>query len=205
MKKRVLITGFPPFGKSTVNSSIMACNNLNNLAILDLDIIAAEIPLHYKEIKSSIEKAVEEIEPSIVIATGQSNRSRISIERVAINIADVNKVVYNCGSKPADERLIEDGSAAFFSTLPIKKIRTNLEVQGIPCEISNTAGTFGCNQIFYYLMHYLKHNEKSIPAGFIHVPSLPKQVIGKLVPSMSIDLITKSLKIAIETTIIESR
>ena len=205
MKKRILMTGFPPFGKSTMNPSIISCNNLSNLAILDHDIIAVEIPLHYKKIKTSIEKAIEEFEPSIVISTGQSNRSRISIERIAINIADVKEVGYNCGSKPADERLIEDGSAAFFSTLPIKKIRTNLEIQGIPCEISNSAGTFGCNQVFYYVMHYLENKEISIPAGFIHVPSLPEQVIGRLVPSMSIDLITKSLKVAIETTIIESR
>ena len=195
------MTGFEPFGGSEINPSILACKDFNNKIIMDYRIKTYEIPLRFSEIKNKIETIVEENKPSIVICTGQSPRATISIERVAINIADIKKSAYNCGAVPKDEILEQRAPAGYFSTLPIKEIQKNLEENLIPIEISNSAGTYGCNQIFYHLMHFINMNEYNIPAGFIHVPSLPEQVVGKIIPSMSLDLIKKALTIILNTVI----
>ncbi len=200
MSKKIILTGFEPFGGSNVNPSILACKALEK-TIEGYEIKTIEIPLRYKEIKQIIESILIEEKPEILICTGQSPRAVISLERIAINIASLEKSAYNCGKKPLDEILEINGRNGFFATLPIRKIKNCLEENKIPCEISNSAGTFGCNQIFYHAMHFINHKEINIPAGFIHVPSLPEQVIGKNLPSMTLELIIQALEIAITTTI----
>lgn len=201
MSKKIILTGFEPFGGSDINPSIMACQVFNNKIIDGYKIKAIEIPLRYNEIKPIIERILTKEKPEIVICTGQSPRSVISLERIAINIASLEKSVYSCGEKPMDEILEVNGKEGYFSTLPIRNIKECLEENKIPCEISNSAGTFGCNQIFYHLMQFINNYEINIPAGFIHVPSLPEQVIGKNSPSMTLELIIHALEIAMTTTI----
>ena len=200
MSKKIILTGFEPFGGSNVNPSTLACQALEK-TIEGYEIKTIEIPLRYKEIKQTIESILIGEKPEILICTGQSPRAVISLERIALNIASLEKSAYNCGTKPLDEILEINGRDGFFTTLPIRKIKNCLEKNNIPCEISSSAGTFGCNQIFYHSMHFINHNEINIPAGFIHVPSLPEQVIGKNLPSMALEFIIQALKIAITTTI----
>jgi len=202
MNKIVLLTGFSPFGGSNINPSYEACKMLDEKSINGYKIVAAEIKLEYMTIKPSIEKLLDQYQPMVAICTGQSGRAKISIERVAINIAD-STMAYNCGYKPQDEPLEPDGPVGYFSTLPIKKILQNLKKNKIPVEISNSAGTFGCNQLFYHLMHHINQKGYNTLAGFIHVPSAPEQVVEKNLPSMCIELSAKASRIAIETTINE--
>ncbi len=201
MSKKIILTGFEPFGGSNVNPSTLACQVLDKKTIEGYEVKAIEIPLRYKEIKQTIESILIKEKPEILICTGQSTRSVISLERIAINIASLEKSAYGCGTKPKDEILETNGREGYFSTLPIRKIKDYLEENMIPCEISNSAGTFGCNQIFYHLMHFINNNEINIPAGFIHVPSLPEQVIGKNIPSMTLELIIQALKMSLITII----
>lgn len=90
---------------------------------------------------------IEKHKPAAVICTGQSGGAYVALERVAINVADARRVAYNCGAKPQDERLSEDGPAAYFTGLPVRRLLGRLREEKIPAEISNSAGTFGCNQI----------------------------------------------------------
>jgi len=200
--KTIFLTGFEAFGNSSINPSILACESFDGEVIDNYLIRSFEIPLIYNSIKNSIISILDK-KPSAIICTGQSQRSVISLERVAVNIADVSRTAYNCESKPTDEILENEGPAGYFTTLPIRKFKEILEKKKIPCEISNSAGTFGCNQIFYYLMHYLENNNLKIPAGFIHVPSLPEQVVGKNIPSMSLETIKTGLRIILQTLIEE--
>ena len=200
MSKTIILTGFAPFGNSDVNPSTLACQAFNDENIGGYSIQAYEIPLVFNEIKGKIVSLLEK-KPNAIICTGQSPRAMISFERVAINIADVSRTAYNCETKPTDEILEDKGPAGYFTSLPIRKLKENLEKNNIPCEISNSAGAFGCNQIFYHLMHYLAEKKVSIPAGFIHVPSLPEQVIGKNIPSMSLETIKAGLRIILQTLI----
>jgi len=97
-----------------------------------------------------------------------------------------------------DQPLREGGPAAYFTTLPFREILAALKEAKIPAALSNSAGTVGCNQIFYHLMDYLAREEIDIPAGFVHVPRLPEQALGKRMPSMSLDLSARALEIVVE-------
>ena len=196
--KTILLTGFEHFGGSHVNSSIEACKLLDGKEYNGYQVKVVEIPLRFNEIRPSIIKAVEETKPSAIICTGQAgSATTINLERVAINIADA-RISYNCGKKPTDEPIATDAPVAYFSTLPLRKMQESLEEAKIPVKISNSAGTFGCNHIFYEIRHHLESKGSDTPAGFIHVPSLPEQVMEKKGPSMSLQLIAKGLETAIK-------
>jgi pyroglutamyl-peptidase len=196
--KKILLTGFEPFGGSTVNPSISACRRLEGKRVDGFEIVVEEIPLRFHEIRSAIEEHIARLDPAAVICTGQSSRALISLERVAINVANA-RIPYNCGTHPVDELLNGEGPAAYFSTLPLREILEAVKEAGVPVGISNSAGTFGCNQIFYHLMDYRSRLGLEIPAGFIHVPCLPEQAINKAKPSMSLDLMVEALKVAAST------
>ncbi len=195
--KTILLTGFEPFGGSHINPSIEACRALDRREYNGYRIKVVEIPLRFDEVRPSLVKAIKDTKPSAIICTGQSGSSTIRLERVAINVADA-RIAYNCGMKPMDEPIIDDGPVAYFSSLPLRKMLGAIEEDKVPVKISNSAGTFGCNHIFYDLMHYIKENDLGIPGGFIHVPSLPEQAMKKQGPSMSLDLIVKALEMAVK-------
>jgi pyroglutamyl-peptidase len=198
---KLLLTGFEPFGGYTVNPSDLIAQELNGKSIGNIEIIGKTIPLRYKEICPLIRQHIKEIQPSIIINLGQAPRPSIAFERVAINIVDASKTAYNCETKPKNQYIVEGGDVAYFSSLPIIKLVKNLLDHGIPSYISNTAGTFGCNQIMYCTMNYIQTHLKSnsILAGFIHLPLLPEQTINSPnSAAMSLELISKAIKLTIE-------
>jgi pyroglutamyl-peptidase len=198
LDRTILLTGFEPFGGSDVNPSITACRRLEGKTYNGFRVVVEEIPLRFHEIKGNIERYIEKHGPVAVVCTGQSGGPSIALERVAINIASA-KNPYNCGHKPVDEALNDEGPAAYFSRLPLRDLEEALKGAKIPVVVSNSAGTYGCNQIFYYLMDYLATEGIDIPAGFIHVPSLPEQVVDKRQPSMTVELIAEALEVVLET------
>jgi pyroglutamyl-peptidase len=198
---KLLLTGFEPFGGYQINPSDAISQQLDKKTINNVKIIGKTIPLRYKEIRHIITKLIEETNPEIIINMGQAPRSSIAFERVAVNLADVSKGAYNCGSIPDEEPLIEGGPVAYFSTLPLKKLVKYLTARNIPCYISNSAGTFGCNQIMYHTLNYLDINSlnNSIIAGFIHLPLLPEQTLNTpQSSSMSLNLMKKAIELVIE-------
>ena len=203
-RKLVVLTGFEPFADFKVNPSWEAAKTFD-----DKEIDSFKIPLKYKAIKPTITQIIESQKPAVIINMGQSYRPLISLEKVAINLADLTEssILYNCGTRPKDQTLEPNAPTAYFTTLPIRKILNKLRENSIPAEISTTAGTFGCNQIFYHTMHKIHKDRLDIKAGFIHVPSLPTQAAqlqktkNRTIPSMSLDTITKAVEISVKTTL----
>ena len=198
---KLLLTGFEAFGGYKINPSEEIAKNLDGKEISDIEIISRTIPLRYTEICSTIVHHIEEINPTIVINMGQAPRPSIAFERVGINIADCKKSAYNCGSKPVEATIIEGGDTGYFSTLPIQKLTKYLQDRNIPCYISNTAGTFGCNQIMYCTLHFISTTPRYnlIKAGFIHLPLLPEQAINSpQSSSMSLENMTKGIELVIK-------
>ncbi len=199
---KVLITGFDPFGGETVNPALEAVKQLDGIEIAGAKVITREIPTVRGKSIAVLKKAIEEIQPEIVIAVGQAGgRMEITPERIAINIDDF-RIPDNEGNQVIDEAVAPEGPVAYWSTLPIKKIVADLRQEGIPSSVSNTAGTFVCNHIFYGLMHHLQQEGNIRRGGFIHIPYLPQQA-AKLSgqPSMALDIIVRGLQKAIEATI----
>ncbi len=197
--KVVLLTGFEPFGGERVNPSILACRRLEGRRF-GCEVVVEEVPLRFEEIRGIIEGHIDRWRPSAVVCTGQGGGSWLNLERIAINVADVTGAKYNCGAKPRDATLVGGGPAAYFTGLPIRSLLAKLREAGVPAEISNSAGTFGCNQVFYHLMDHVERRGLGIPAGFIHVPKLPEQVADKREPHMSLDLIVRGLEIVVGKT-----
>lgn len=196
--KKVLITGFDPFGGEKINPALEAVKKLKDIEFSNIELRVKEIPtVFYKSIKI-LEDTVREFEPDVVICIGQAGgRSEITVERVAINVIDA-RIPDNEDNKLVDTPIIEDGAAAYFSTIPIKDIVLNIKKAGIPASVSNTAGTFVCNQLLYGLMHVISTKYNNITGGFIHIPYLPEQAANyNNQPSMSLLDMVKALEIAV--------
>jgi len=197
---KILVTGFEPFGKETINPALEAVKKLDN-KINGAKVVKTKIPTVFGKAIEKLEKEIEKEKPDIVICVGQAGgRSKITVERVAINIDDAT-IKDNEGNKPVDNKIFKDGGNAYFSRLPIKTIVKEMTKNKIPASISNTAGTFVCNHLMYGLLYLIDKKYPNMWGGFIHVPFIPEQTLNKEAPSMSLDDIIKGLTLVIETTV----
>jgi pyroglutamyl-peptidase len=199
--KKVLLTGFDPFGGEKVNPALEAVNQFQNKTLEGVQVAVLEIPTVFRKSLEILRRGIEETNPDVVICVGQAGgRSEISLERVAINVDDA-RIPDNEGNQPIDTPIVEGGPAAYWSTLPIKAIVQNIRKAGIPAAVSNTAGTFVCNHLFYGLAHLIATEFPYVRGGFIHIPYLPEQAVNRPgQPSMSLDTIVKGLEIAVLTS-----
>ena len=197
--KKILMTGFEPFGGESINPALEAVKLLDGVVLNNGIIVAHQVPVTRFKATEVVIEAIKYHQPDYVITVGQaSGRAAITPERIAINMDDF-RIADNDGNQPIDQPIIMNGPNAYFSTLPIKAITQALQQQGIPCQVSNTAGTFVCNHLFYGVQHYLRYTQ--IGHGFIHIPLLPQQATFGDQPSMSLDLIVAGLKIAAQAVI----
>ncbi len=198
---KILITGFSPFGDHTTNASMEVVCALP-CSVAGADIIKMTVPTVFGKSIECLHNAIREHQPDIVICIGQAeSRYGITPERVAINVMDAG-IPDNDGKTPRDEPIVADGPAAYFSKLPVKDMISAMQKKGIPSSISNTAGTYVCNQLMYGLLHIIHTEYPRLSGGFIHVPLTSSQAaVKKNVPSMSLSDITKGLVAAIETVI----
>ena len=202
---KILVTGFDPFGGEKINPALETIKRLPD-TILGAQIIKLEIPTVVGKSLAKIKEAVEKENPDVVLSIGQAGgRSEITVERIGINIDDC-RIPDNEGNQPIDEPVIKGGPAAYFVTVPIKAIVENIKAHNIPASISNTAGTFICNHVCYGVAHLAAARTaagKPMKSGFIHIPFLPEQVIGKpaLTPSMSLETIVSGITHALEAIV----
>lgn len=185
----VLLTGFEPFDNDLVNPSWEAARELDGVQVSEgVQIVARCLPCAFATAGEYLAQLISELKPAMVIATGLApGRSEISIERVAININDA-RIPDNLGQQPIDTAVVVDGPAAYFSSLPIKAIVKALRDAGFAAAVSQTAGTFVCNQVFYLLQHRLAG--AGVRSGFIHVPSSPPAGQPSLVDGLRLGVST---------------
>jgi pyroglutamyl-peptidase len=196
---KLLLTGFEPFRGSTVNPSEQVVHALASQNLDGVHMDTAILPVERDDGPAELIRAVQQFQPEAVLCLGESTRSVISVERVAINLLDY-RIADNAGNEVVDEPIALDGPAAYFMTLPVRAIVEAIRAAGVPAELSLSAGSFLCNQIAYVLLHYLASNKMNIPAGFIHVPSLPEQAArsSSPMPSMSLEILVKAVTVAIQ-------
>ena len=200
--RNVLVTGFGPFGGEPINPALEAIKLLEGRIVGGCRVVTRELPVTRFEAIDAIVKHIWDTDPALVLAVGQAGgRLEITPERVAINVDDY-RIPDNGGFQPIDEPIVAGGPAAYWSTLPIKAMVVAMRGAGIPASVSNSAGTFVCNHLFYGLMHQLAKAGGKIRGGFVHIPYLPEQAarIGSQ-PSMAVETIVKGLEVAVETAI----
>ncbi|NNG25343.1 pyroglutamyl-peptidase I [Telluria aromaticivorans] len=199
--KTVLLTGFEPFNGAAINPAWEAVRALDGWSGEGFRVEVRQLPCVFIDANRALAAMVDELEPHIVIAVGQAGgRPEISVERVAINVDDAS-IVDNAGRQPVDQAIDAGGPAAYFTTLPIKAMVAAMRAAGLRAAVSQTAGTFVCNHVFYGLMHHTAGH--AVKAGFIHVPFLPEQAEGRMdnPPSMALEDIIAGIRIAVETAL----
>ncbi|MBP3961979.1 pyroglutamyl-peptidase I [Paenibacillus lignilyticus] len=204
---KVLLTGFDPFGGETINPAWEVVSRVHRRKTFpELQVEARQIPTVFTTSIEVLRQAILEVQPDVVICVGQAGgRSDIALERVAINLNDA-RIPDNEGNQPIDEPISEQGPAAYWTSLPIKSITARLRKGGIPASLSQTAGTFVCNHLFYGLQHMIATEFPGIRGGFIHIPYLPIQTAQKpQIPSMSLETMVEAIEIAVIASVQHDR
>jgi len=195
----VLLTGFEPFGGDVRNPSAEIVAALQGRVIGGRRVVGVVLPCVFEASTAMLRRLLREHRPELVIATGLAGgRGELAVERVAINVQDA-RIPDNAGVQPVDRPVVAGGPAAYWSTLPVKAIVARLRRDGLPAGVSQTAGTFVCNHVFYFLMHALRR-QRGVRGGFIHVPWLPEQA-GAGGPAMTLPAMTGALAAVIETAL----
>ena len=196
---RALVTGFEPFGGDRINPALEAAERLP-ARIGDLALTTRILPTAFGRALDLLAHAMSAAEPDIVLGLGLAGgRAALSLERVAINIEDA-RIPDNEGRQPIDRPIVEDGPAAYFATLPIKAAAAALRRAGLPAMVSNTAGTFVCNHVYYGMLHLAATRRPAARCGFLHLPYLPEQAaLYDGAPSMALSDIVRGIELVLIT------
>ena len=196
---KILLTGFAPFAGEAINPSWQAVRALEGEVVEGHRVVTVELPTEFEGSLRTLRDRLREVQPHVAIAVGLAGgREGISLERVAINVIDA-RIPDNAGAQPVDVPIVGSGPAAYFSTLPIKAALAALQGADIDAHISQTAGTYVCNHVFYALMHAARRSQ--MRAGFVHVPFLPEQAERHQAPGMPLERIIEGLRILMRTAL----
>ncbi|WP_440063544.1 pyroglutamyl-peptidase I [Streptosporangium sp. OZ121] len=191
--KGVLLTGFEPLD-GVGNPSWEAIRLVPGVR-------TALLPCAFGGALEHLRAAVAEHDPAVVVCVGQAGgRPDVTVERVAVNLDDA--CIPDCaGRRPIDEPVVRGGPAAYFSTLPVKACVAAARAVGVPASVSQSAGTFLCNHLFYGLMHMIATERPAIRGGFVHVPFSPEQVLDDARPSMPVTVVAQALTAIVTTAV----
>ena len=190
--KRLLITGFEPFGGEEINPSWEAVSRLPD-KIGGYTLTKLRIPVEFGKAAEAVLEKANVISPDAILCIGQAGgRAAITPELVGINLRNGN-IPDNNGNKPQDEEIIAGGDKAYFSTLPVRKMAEAVNAAGIPSQVSYSAGAYVCNDVLYTLLAHFEGTKTRV--AFIHIPYSKEQ---KKEPSMDTEDIIRGLTIAIE-------
>jgi pyroglutamyl-peptidase len=195
-----LVTGFDPFGGEALNPSQRIVEALDGEVAAGHRVVGAILPTEFAAAPRELDALLRRHRPALVLALGQAGgREGISLERIAVNLIDA-RIQDNAGAQPVDVRIVENAANAYFSTLPVKAMLERLRAAGISASLSQTAGTFVCNQVFFALMHALRRRRAR--GGFVHVPYLPEQAARHAgAPGMALETMIRGVRLALETAL----
>jgi pyroglutamyl-peptidase len=192
----ILLTGFEPFDGLGANPSEEVAKALDGRAVGDAIVRSAVLPVDHAAAGPRVERLIHELDPRAIVHLGlAAGRARLALERVAVNVMDFD-TPDNTGYCARGEACVAGGPPAYFATLPLAAIRDALVADGVPAYVSNTAGTYLCNQTMYGTLHHLAGRGHPARAGFIHLPLLPAMVAasGLEQPSMDAALMVRALE-----------
>lgn len=198
-----LLTGFEPFGSSDINPSEQVARALDGWVVGDYTVSSAILPVDAERGPRCLLQAIRERKPAAVLCLGEAgSQAVVAVERLAVNLLDF-RISDNSGNQITDQSVAADGPAAYFSTLPVRAMVEAIRAAGIPAELSMSAGTFLCNQVMYTLLDFAARENRSLPGGFIHLPSLPQQAAkaARPGPSMALETSVAAVRAALSAAV----
>lgn len=192
----ILLTGFEPFGGEPVNPSWEVAQALAGEMMGSLRVESVQLPCVFAQAPQALQTALAQYSPRAVLCLGQAEgRSEVTPELVAINMIQA-RIPDNAGAQPQEEPVFSNGPTAYFSGLPLSRMVSELHHCNIPASISNSAGTFVCNQVFYWLQHTWGRSDRL--SGFVHLPCLPEQATRMAMtpacPSMPLEVQVRAVR-----------
>ena len=196
---RALVTGFEAFGGDSVNATQSALKRLPPF-IKQLEIETLLLPVSFARAPAVLAAGIEQFAPEVVLCTGEAgDRHGFCLERVATNLCDA-RIPDNDGARPTGCKSIEDGPAAYFSTLPVNNMLAALRGAGLPSEISNSAGGYVCNHVFYALMHMAAAGGHRWRGGFLHVPHA-FDAVARPRAKLQLDDVVRAIVVALDAAV----
>jgi pyroglutamyl-peptidase len=204
VSKHVLLTGFEPFGEYKVNPSELLMRSLEGRTIAGCLVAVRVLPSETRALRDRLEAAINETHADVLIGTGlAARRVGLSIERAALNVLDF-EIPDAVGVMRKNDAIARGGPDARLSNLPLEMIVDGWKAGGVPGYISNSAGTYLCNQWLYEAVALTANAVPPAAVGFVHLPCLPTQAIdlgAERTPSMSLELMRKGIESLLETVI----
>ncbi|MEJ8306270.1 pyroglutamyl-peptidase I [Saccharibacillus sacchari] len=199
---KILISGFEPFGDSPINPTQELLERIEQENFEGIDVHTLLLPVRYDDCADRLLEEAERLQPDVVIACGlAAGRTAITPERIAINIKDTESYADNGGRSPHDEPIRENGPDGLFATLPIRRMVEELRAADIPASVSNTAGTYICNNTMYVLLDSLQQKHSKTLAGFVHFPASTRlSALKPTLPSLPQETLLEGLRILIHVT-----
>lgn len=205
--KSILLTGFEPFGTTPINPAEQAAQALDGQDIAGASVTSLIIPSTFFVCIDAVKAAIVERKPDAVVMMGEyGGRATITVERLAQNLNDDARygLPDNEGKLLQDVVTAPDGPVGYWSTLPIRAMVRDMRKAGIPADISDAAGTFCCNHLMYGILHYAATEAPDLRVGWVHLPHLPEVAAMEHnlgAPSMSLETVTKGLRVALEAIV----
>ena len=170
--RKLLITGFEPFGGEIINPSWEAVARLpDEIGIWSLTKL--RVPVEFGVAADLVMQVAARGMPDAILCVGQAGgRDAVTPELVGINLRH-SSVPDNGGYQPTDEPVVAGGADAYFSTLPVRKMAEATAAAGVPSCVSYSAGSYVCNDLLYTLLH--RYRESGTKVGFVHIPYATEQ------------------------------
>lgn len=205
--KTILLTGFEAFGTTPVNPAEKVARHLDGETVEGVRIVSSVIPNTFFVCIDAVKAAMVQSGADAVVMMGEfGGRATITVERFALNFNDATRygLKDNAGVSLQDKPTALEGPLAYQSTLPLRAMVKAMRDGGIPADISDAAGTFCCNHLFYGVLHHLAQTNKTTPAGWIHLPHLPEVAAMDAnlgAPSMSVETAAAGLRLALSALV----
>jgi pyroglutamyl-peptidase len=201
---KILVSGFEPYGEMSVNPTQTLVREARGFNLEGIEIHSVVLPVNYDECVEKITEEINHVSPDVVVSCGiYPGRAAITPERVGLNVKDTmaeDLLADKRGKKPVDEPINAEGPDALFSGLPYRRINENLLAAGIPSYVSNTAGTYICNNTMYGILDHIRRNQLPTIAGFVHFPLSTEMAIeNPTQPSLPMGIMVEALQIILRT------
>ncbi len=178
MPLTLLITGFEPFGGSSINPSAEILRRLKPTSVTGATLARHLLPVESGAAVETLLRVFRRSKPDAVVCLGESGvATGMVFERLAANLRDY-RIADNKGTTIIDQPVVDDGPAAYFATLPLRAMLAAAHKAGVPADLSMSAGTYLCNEVMYAILHETVTRGPMVPAGFVHLPQLPAQAIA---------------------------
>lgn len=204
---RILLTGFVPFSKHGVNASERVVRALAARPPEGVVLETLVLPVVFGEAFARVRERLDAGPPlDAVVLTGMAARAtRVRLERVALNLADAESFARgrrpvprpdNAGRAPVDEAIESGGPLARGATVDVKRLGRALLAQGLPVELSLSAGSYVCNDVYYRTLAHLAGRQGGPGCVFVHLPELPRRVALKVL-GVAVPLVTRRTRRAL--------